>query len=260
MKLVYWRGMQMKRTSIWAHRGASGYAPENTLEAFEKAIELRADGIELDVQMTKDGELVIIHDETVDRVSYGSGWVKDFTFEELRKLNVNKKFPEYGAVKIPTLEEVYQLMKKSSLTINVELKNGVIFYKELEEKVLVLTNKFELQERVIYSSFNHYSVMKLKKLDPSIKVGFLYEDGYLNMPEYASTYSVEALHPALYNLQYPNFIEDCIARNIKIRPWTVNEMNEMKLLCEYGVDAIITNYPDKGRKVVDEYERKVSDK
>ena len=247
----------MKRISIWAHRGASGYAPENTLVAFEKAIELKADGIELDVQMTKDGKLVIIHDETVDRVSDGRGWVKDFTFEELRRLNVNKKFREYGAIKIPTLEEVYQLMKNSSLVINVELKNSVIFYKELEEKVLELTSKFELQERVIYSSFNHYSVMKLKKLAPSVKVGFLYEDGYLNMPEYAISYGVEALHPALYNLQYPNFIEECYARNIKVRPWTANEIDEMKLLCDYGVDAIITNYPDKGRKVVDEYERKV---
>lgn len=249
----------MKRTSIWAHRGASGYAPENTLEAFEKAIELKADGIELDVQLTKDGELVIIHDETVDRVSDGRGWVKDFTFEELRSLNVNKRFPEYGNVQIPSLEEVYQLVKQSSLVINVELKNGVIFYKELEEKVIELTSKYELQERVIYSSFNHYSVMRLKKLEPSVKVGFLYEDGYLNMPEYAAAHGVAALHPALYNLQYPNFIEECKTKNIKVRPWTVNEINEMKLLCEYGVDAIITNYPDIGRKVVNEYERKVND-
>jgi glycerophosphoryl diester phosphodiesterase len=245
----------MRRTLVWAHRGASGYAPENTLEAFQKAIDLKADGIELDVQMTKDGRLVIIHDETVNRVSDARGWVKDFTLEEIRKLNVNLRFPEYGAVKIPTLEEVYRLMQDTRLMINVEIKSGIVFYKDIEEKVMELTRRMGLQERIIYSSFNHYSVMKLKKLDPSVKTGFLYEDGYLDMPQYAAKHGVEALHPALYNLQYPNFIEDCRVRNIKVRPWTVNETEEMKLLCGLKIDAMITNYPDTGRKVVDEYGR-----
>lgn len=246
----------MKRTKVWAHRGASGYAPENTLVAFQKAIDLKSDGIELDVQMTKDGQLVIIHDETVNRVSDAEGWVKDFTYEEIKRLNVNKDFPEYGFVGIPTLEEVYQLMKNTEIVINVELKNSVVFYEMLEEKVLELTSEMGLRERIIYSSFNHYSVMKLKMLDSSIKTGFLYEDGYLDMPEYALKYGVEALHPALYNLQYPNFLEDCRKRNIVVRPWTVNEIEYMQLLCEYQVDAMITNYPDIANKVVEEYERK----
>ncbi len=245
----------MKRTLVWAHRGASGYAPENTLEAFQKAIELNADGIELDVQMTRDGQLVIIHDETVNRVSDARGWVKDYTYEEIKKLNVNKDFPEYGSVRIPTLEEVYRLMKPTDLVINVELKNGIVFYEGLEEEVMNLTKKMGLSERVIYSSFNHYSVMKQKTLDPSVDVAFLYEDGYLEMPGYAQKYGVKALHPALYNLQYPNFIKDCEVRGIAVRPWTVNEIEYMKLLCEYQVDAMITNYPDIANKVVDEYER-----
>jgi glycerophosphoryl diester phosphodiesterase len=246
----------MKRTLVWAHRGASGYAPENTLEAFQKAIDLKADGIELDVQMTKDGQLVIIHDENVNRVSDAKGLVKDYTYEEIKKLNVNKEFPEYGTVKIPTLEEVYRLMKDTELVINVEIKNGIVFYENIEEKVIDLTKKMGMQERIVYSSFNHYSVMKLKKLDPSVKTGFLYEDGYLDMPEYASKHGVEALHPAVYNLQYPNFIKDCKERNIEVRPWTVNEIEDMKMLCENKVNAMITNYPDVGNKVVDEYERK----
>ncbi len=249
----------MKRTLVWAHRGASGYAPENTLEAFQKAIELKADGIELDVQMSRDGQLVIIHDETLHRVSDVKGWVKDFTCEELKQLNVNKKFPEYGVVKIPTLEEVYHLMKDTQLTINVEIKNGIIFYPDIEERVMELTRNMGMEEHVIYSSFNHYSVMKLKRLDHCVKTGFLYEDGYLDMPEYASRYHVEALHPAIYNLQYPNFIKDCKERNIAIRPWTVNEIEEMRMLCEYGIDAMITNYPDLGRNVVNQWERKSGD-
>ncbi len=245
----------MKKTLVWAHRGASGYAPENTLEAFAKAVDMKADGIELDVQMTKDGQLVIHHDETVDRVSNGKGFVKDYTYDELVKLNVNKKFPEYGKVNIPTLEEVYQLIKDTDLLINVELKNGIIFYENLEERVLELTKWYGLEDRVIYSSFNHYSIMKLKRLNPCVRTGFLYEDGYLNMPLYAERNGVEALHPALYNLQYPNFIEDCRARGIDLRVWTVNDPMDMKMLCERGINSMITNYPDIGRRIVEEYER-----
>ncbi|WMJ87071.1 glycerophosphodiester phosphodiesterase [Anaerocolumna sp. MB42-C2] len=242
----------MEKIKVWAHRGASGYAPENTLAAFKKAIEMDADGIELDVQMTKDGRLVIIHDETVDRVSDGKGWVKDFTYEELSELNVNKKFPEFGKVTIPTLEEVYSLIKDTGLTVNVELKNSIIFYKDLEERVMELTRKMGLEKRIIYSSFNHFSIMKIKELDPGAETGFLYEYGFLDMPEYASKYHVDALHPALYNLQYPNFMEDCKNRGIKLRVWTVNDVEDMIMLCENRLNAMITNYPDIGRKVVND--------
>lgn len=243
----------MRKSLIWAHRGASGYAPENTMIAFEKAIEMNADGIELDVQLSKDGKIIVLHDEKVDRVSDTKGWVKDYTLSELKKINVNKKYPEFGEAKIPTLEEVYTLIKDTNLMINVELKNGVWFYPELEEKVLALTSKFGLEERVVYSSFNHYSVLKLKELNPDTKTAFLYSDGLLDMAEYAERYGVEALHPSFYHLQYQNFIRECKERNILIRAWTVNKRNEMQLLRDNEID-IITNYPDIGRKVVDEYE------
>ena len=98
----------MKKTLVWAHRGASAYAPENTLEAFTLAVEQKADGIELDVQRTRDGRLVVIHDETVDRVSRATGWVKDFTYEKLKKINVNQRFLQQGTQYVPTLEEVYE--------------------------------------------------------------------------------------------------------------------------------------------------------
>ena len=103
----------MERTLVWGHRGASGYAPENTMAAFEKAVELGADGIELDVQLTKDGELVVIHDETIDRVSDGSGWVKDYAYAKLIKHNFNRTHPEYEHAQIPTLEETP--MRKKNL-------------------------------------------------------------------------------------------------------------------------------------------------
>ena len=128
--------MDQEKTKVWAHRGASGYAPENTLDAFRKAVEMGADGIELDVQMTKDGELVVIHDETIDRVSNGKGWVKDYTYEELKKFNFNKTHQEYTKEEIPTLEQVYLLIKPTNLTINVEIKTGIVFYPGIEERVL----------------------------------------------------------------------------------------------------------------------------
>lgn len=244
----------MERTLVWGHRGASGYAPENTMAAFEKAVELGADGIELDVQLTKDGELVIIHDETIDRVSDGSGWVKDFTYARLIKHNFNRTHPEYEHAQIPTLEEVYALIKPTDLTINVEIKTGVVFYPEIEERVLDLTERMGLMERVIFSSFNHYSIQKIKEIDPEAKTGMLYGDGIINPVSYASYVAgADALHPALYNIQYEGFMEECRRQRKKVHVWTVDEEKYMRLVCAARVDAMITNYPDRGKKIAEEY-------
>ena len=210
-----------KQTLVWAHRGASGYAPENTLEAFRKAVEMGADGVELDVQLTKDGELVVIHDERA---------------------------------MIPTLEEVYELLKPTGLTINVELKTGVVFYPEIEARVLDLTARMGLEERVWYSSFNHYTVQRIKELNPQAKTGMLYCDGIVNPVSYgALVVGADAMHPALYNLQYPNYMEDCKKHGKRVHVWTVNEEQYMRMVCEMQVDAMITNYPDVGRRIAAEY-------
>lgn len=244
----------MERTLVWAHRGASGYAPENTMEAFRKAYEMEADGIELDVQMTKDGELVVIHDETIERVSNGTGWVKDYTFAKLRKFNYNKTHPEYIHAEIPTLEEVYEWIKTTNMTVNVEIKSGVVFYPEIEERVLDLTERMGLKDRVIYSSFNHYTVQKIKELDQTAETGMLYSDGIISPISYCSyVVGADALHPALYNLHYPNFIQDCKKAKKKLHVWTVNEEKYMRMLCENQVEAMITNYPDRGIEIAKEY-------
>lgn len=235
----------MEHTRIWAHRGASGYAPENTLEAFAKAVEMGADGIELDVQFSKDGEIVVIHDEIVDRVTEGKGEVRSFTLAELKQLHANQTFPEYKDARIPTLAEVYELIKPTELTINVEIKTGIFFYPGIEEKVLKLTKEMGMEDRVIYSSFNHYTLETLKKLNPAVKTGILYSDGIYKIGEYAQQLNADALHPALYNVLYPGMVEDCHSRGKKIHVWTVNETSHIKKMLEMGVDAIITNYPDR---------------
>lgn len=233
--------MDQEKTKVWAHRGASGYAPENTLDAFRKAVEMGADGIELDVQMTKDGELVVIHDETIDRVSNGKGWVKDYTYEELKKFNFNKTHLEYTKEEIPTLEQVYLLIKPTNLTINVEIKTGIVFYPGIEERVLELTERLGMKERVIYSSFNHYTIRKIKESDPQAKTGMLYEDGIIDAVDYAcDVVKADALHPAGYNVLYPGFLDKCRERNRQLHVWTINEEKDMRMLCEAGVDAIIT--------------------
>lgn len=237
---------------VWAHRGASGYAPENTLAAFEKAVELGADGVELDIQLTKDDEIVVIHDEKIDRTSDGEGWVKDYTLEELRGFNYNRTKPEYEHADIPTMREVFELLKPTGLFINIEIKTGVFFYEKIEEKILALTKEMDMEDRVCYSSFNHYTVKRIHELKPDAEVGFLYADGPIDMPSYGEKHGGNALHPALYNLQYDGFIKECKEKGLKLNVWTVNEKEHMQLCCKYGVNAIITNYPDIAREVVEQ--------
>lgn len=249
-----WRFLTLKikktdRSLVWAHRGASGYAPENTIIAFQKAIEMGADGIELDVQLTKDDQIVVIHDEWIDRTSDGKGWVKDYTLEELRKYNYNKTFPEYEHADIPTLREVYELIKPTGMTINVELKTGIVFYEELERKVIELTKEMGMEEQVLYSSFNHYSCVKLHEIDPDSYVGFLYADGPIGVAEYAAGHKANALHPAIYNIQYPNYMQDAKANGLDVNVWTVNEKEHLMLACQMGVNAVITNYPDRALEI-----------
>lgn len=242
----------MKKPKIWGHRGSSGYAPENTLEAFKLAVEMKSDGVELDVQMTRDGELVVIHDETIDRVSNGHGWVIDYTLKELKGFNYNRTHRDYEFVAIPTLEEVYSLLKDTELVINVELKTGVVLYEDIEQRILDLTRLMKMEERVIYSSFNHYSVMKIKELNPNALTGFLYTDGFINLPQYTKSKGVGALHPPFKALASYGFIEECKANELSINVWNIKD-DDIKFCCENGINAIITNYPDRTRDKVNNF-------
>lgn len=231
---------------VWAHRGASGHAPENTLPAFELAHKLGADGIELDVQLTRDGVPVVIHDEWIDRVSDGTGCVRDYTLEELKNFNMNQTFPAYGKVSIPTLEEVYDLVRKTDMVVNLELKNSTIFYDGLEEKVLRLAEEKGLADRIIYSSFNHYSMRKICGLLPTARVAFLYSNGILDIADYAKRYRAYAVHPSVKNTEYPDMVRECRKSGIKVHVWTVNEEQDFERMRRLGADAVITNYVERG--------------
>ena len=133
---------------------------------------MEADGIELDVQLSKDGEIVVAHDERLERVCDGTGYLNDHTLKELKSLDFSKTHS--GTVcRIPTLSEVFSLVKPSALNINIELKNTERLYPELPQKLLALVKEYGMEERVIYSSFNHYSLMHIKKIDARAKIGLL---------------------------------------------------------------------------------------
>ena len=244
----------MKEVKVWAHRGASGYVPENTLEAFEEAAKMQADGIELDVQLTKDGELVIIHDETVDRVSDGTGYVRDYTLAELKALDVSRPIPDCHPVRIPTLAEVLELIKGTDMEINIECKTGIFYYPGLEEKVVRLVQDMGMTERIWCSSFNHESVCRVKALCPEMKCGFLLGDVIIDVAGYAKSHNMQALHPAVYHLQDEKFIEKAKQNNLAVHVWTVNEEEEIRRFASQGVDAVITNYPDVARKVLNDFD------
>ena len=237
-------------TKIFAHRGASAYAPENTMEAFELAAKQGADGIELDVHVTKYGEVVVTHDEKIDRVSNGSGFIKDMTLRELKRLSFHNHMESYVGAGIPTLREVLEYVSTTNMDVNIELKTGIYWYPQIEEKTAFIVQETGMHDRVIYSSFNHATIRKIHELDPKAQTGFLYADGTMDMPGYAKRYGVNALHPALYNLQYPGFMEQCRRNGLKVHVWTVNETEHLEFCCRYGVDAVITNYPDRAMEIV----------
>lgn len=241
------------KTQVWAHRGASAYAPENTLTSFRMAAQMGADGVELDVQLSRDGQLVVIHDEVIDRVSDGKGYVKDYTLARLKEFSFNRGFPEFKDIRIPTLREVYELLKPTGLTVNVELKTGIILYEGIEEKVLELAEEMGMEERVIYSSFCHPSLIRLKALDASVKTGLLYSDGWVDTASYGvNQIGVDALHPALYHMQDPALMPSARKYGLAVHVWTVNEREHMEQLARLGVEAIITNKPDLCRKTIDQ--------
>ncbi len=229
----------------FAHRGSSKICPENTMAAFRKALEQGATGIETDVQLTKDGQMVLIHDETLDRTTSGTGWVKDYSLQELQELDAGSKFnAAFQGERIPTLDELLELVKDSGTIVNIELKNGTILYEGLEQKVIERVRAFQMTDRVVISSFNHYSLHLCKQIAPEIRTGILYMEGLYEPWEYAATLQADALHAYHYAV-LPEFVQGAKALGKAYHPFTVNDIKEMQRLLEAGVDGIITDYPDR---------------
>ncbi|QSF45923.1 glycerophosphodiester phosphodiesterase [Paenibacillus tianjinensis] len=228
----------------FAHRGASAVCPENTMAAFRKSLELGATGIETDVQMSSDGGLVLIHDESLKRTAGADGYVKDKTLSQLLELDAGSWFgPEFKDERLPTLEELLDLLQKRDTVLNIELKNGIFMYPGMEEKVIAAVRDYGMSERVILSSFNHYSLAYCKSLAPEIRTGILYGEGLYRPWDYAATLQADALHAYHYAV-LPEFVAEASEHHVAYHPWTVNDPGRMKELIDAGVAGIITDYPD----------------
>ncbi len=235
--------MGVYSTKVIGHRGASEYAPENTMQAFRLAHEMGADGIEFDVHFSKDKELVIAHDETINRVSNGDGLIKDYTLNELYNFNFNNSFDSFGFVKIPTLKDVFEEFADKDFILNIEIKNNIIEYSGIEKAVLEMAVRYNSLKKVLFSSFNHSSILKIKSMCREAKCAFLYADGILDVPEYLNKYNIQIAHPAHYLCTEQELKKlQTVGKSVNV--WTVNRGSDMRCFMDMGVDAIITNKPD----------------
>ena len=228
---------------IYGHRGASAYAPENTLEAFRLAMEMGADGVELDVHLSKDGELMVIHDLDLDRTTGFHGKVCDYTLAQLKELDACNGMESFRGVKIPTLKEVYELLKPYGAMVNIEIKTTECFYPGIEEKLLELEKEMGMEGKTVYSSFNHYTIARLRQLDPQAQLGLLYMSGLYEPWNYAKQVGAQYIHPIYFNLMLPGLAQGCHENGIGINAWTVDDP-QMIGLCLQGGANVITNKPD----------------
>ena len=243
--------------NIWAHRGCSQCYPENTITSFEKAMKIPGlTGIELDIQLTKDGEIVVIHDERVDRTTDGIGFVRNYTLKELKTLHIHtgKEEPEH----IPTMKEVLDLLgpslkryindENSGIMLNIELKTGIYPYPGIEQKISDLVHKYGVEDAIIYSSFYAESLVRMRSIDPDVTMGVL--DSRVSDCMYKAIgieallgdglKSPLALHPAGYHMDIPG---DRFADRT-VRAWFGGRM-DLDMLAAAGVTDVFINEPEK---------------
>jgi len=243
-----------ERTLNIAHQGACGLAPSNTLAAFRLAAELGADGVELDVHLSADGVVVVIHDFTVDRTTDGAGWVANLPLEALKELDAGSWFdPSFAGERIPTLEEVFEEVGHR-LLINVELKVPPREDRGLEAAVVGLVERQGLADRVLISSFNPYALRRVRRLAPHIPLGFLYGSAPLSRVARVAAWLMrdlrpEAIHPHWTTISGAG-VRRAHRRGRRVVVWTVDEPAAMRRLAGWGVDGIITNWPDRLREVL----------
>ncbi len=228
---------------VLAHRGYSSKAPENTMAAFELALQKGSHGLELDVHLSKDREVVVIHDHVLDRTTNGTGLVEEHTFAELRQLDAGAWFaPEFEGERIPTLDQVCELVKGKNLLLNVEMKAALGFEKLNERLVQVLTSH-GVEEQVIVSSFNHYSLAHLKQIRPELRTGILYNAALVDPWVYAKSIGASALHPYYLGI-IPDIVAGAQQNGMLVNTWTVDSPADVQRMITARVDSIITNKPE----------------
>lgn len=238
--------LQQERGRVWivGHRGAMGYCPENTLVSFERGLELGADWIELDVHLSKDGALIVIHDETLDRTTNGHGLVRDHTLTQLRSLDAG------NGQKLLTLDEVLDWARRRDTLLDIEIKNAPVFYPGIEDKVVQAIYAAGMVDQLIVISFDHAAVKRVKELEPNIATGVLYAckptDGGVSL---ASAAQADAVLPHWAYVTQED-VSAAHAAGLAVAPWASSDPAVLKGLVHAGVDAIGTNHPDVLKQVL----------
>lgn len=234
---------------IWAHRGASRVAPENTMPAFERAIAAGADGVEFDVQLSRDGRVVVIHDETLSRTTDGTGRVVDHTLAELTALDASAGRDGWADVRIPTLAEVLALLAPTTLRADIELKNSEEPYPGLEELVLAEVAAAGMVDRTLYSSFSGESVRRLAGLAPAAEVGLIYSSPLARPLRVAAGLGASAIHPDRRLVGGRGWVNRAHARHLSVRPWVLNTPERIEKAVRLGLDGVFTDLPDMALEV-----------
>lgn len=245
---------QIPRPAIIAHRGASAHAPENTLSAFRLALEHGADGVELDAKLTRDGHVVVIHDQTVNRTTGASGVVREMSLKELKALDAGSFFDStFARERIPTLDEVFSAVGVMTM-INVEITNYTSPMDELPDKIADLVIQHGLRERILFSSFHPLSLIRVRRRLPDVPVAILTQPGKpgsLLRGWLGRWVSPHFIHPYLTDVTGP-VLEEEHRRARRVNVWTVNDPEEIRRLRKIGIDGIITDDPRLTRRIAEE--------
>jgi glycerophosphoryl diester phosphodiesterase len=246
--------VDFNKPTIFAHRGASAYAPENTLAAFRLAVDQDADAIELDAKLTADGQVVVIHDDTVDRTTNGTGIVKSLTMAEIQSLDASSKFPPlFKSEKVPSLAQVFETIGRK-LFINLEVTNYSSPKDDLVDKVVELVKKFNLEDSVILSSFNFIALIQARKLLGNVPLGLL---TYTGLAEAALRSKLVRFGPSLalhssYKDVTPVLIQTAHQAKCRVHVYTVNQPEQIQELYKARVDGLFTQDPQLARKIIAE--------
>lgn len=239
---------------IYAHRGASAHAPENTLAAFRLALEHGADGVELDAKLSADGQVVVIHDQAVDRTTGARGTVREMTLAQLKALDAGSSFSsEFAGEPIPTLEEVFVAVGQKTL-INVEITNYSSVTDALPDRIADLVIQYKLQERVLFSSFHPLNLLRIRRRLPDAPAAILTQpgsDGRLLRGWFGRLFAREFIHPYFTDVNAETMAVERRAGR-RVNAWTINDPEEMLRLFNLRIDGIITDDPRLARRVLEE--------
>lgn len=250
----------MAQIHVIAHRGANIYAPQNTMPAFQRGLEIGVDGFETDVHLTQDGKLVLCHNYTIDKTSNGKGSISQMTLGKLKTFDFGSYFsPKFAGTQIPTLRELLELVADDPQikVLNIELKSPRTNETSIVRDTIAMVKEYGLFDKMLMSSFDPKLLLEAKRIDPKTKTGFLYSPNskfqfriYRNPLEFAKSLGADALHPFSMYVN-ADLVKKAHNAGMQINVWTVNSPRSILRLAQLGVDGIITDYPDVVKGVLE---------